>query len=108
MSINKKGDKFATGSYDGDCIIWNTKSGKKEQKLEGHTDVVYTASFNLPYDDKVGTGSFDQTAKIWNINNGECLSTFKGHSGEIICLEFNKEEPLMITGSMEKLQFYGI
>ena len=79
--FNKNGDKFITGSYDQTCIIWDTKTGKMKQKLKGHTNVVYTISFNLPYDDKVGNGSFDNTVKLWNVNDDQCLSTFKGHSG---------------------------
>ena len=74
--FNKNGSNFLTGSYDQTCIIWDTYTGNILQKLQGHNNVVYSVSFNLPYSDKVATGSFDKTAKIWNVSNGQLLSTY--------------------------------
>ena len=72
------------------------------QKLQGHKNVVYCISFNIPYADKVGTGSFDQTAKIWDVDSGKCIRTLKGHNGEIVCLCFDPTSTQLATGSMDK------
>ena len=79
-----------------------------KQKLKGHTNVVYSISFNLPYDDKVGTGSFDNTAKLWNVNNGKCLSTYKVHLGEVVCFAFDPTKPQILLVQRIIQLFYGI
>jgi dynein assembly factor with WDR repeat domains 1 len=101
-AFNKNGSRFITGSYDRTCIIWDTQSGELLQKLIGHSNVVYSISFNLPYGDKVATGSFDKTAKLWNVQNGNCLTTLNGHNMEIVCLQFDPMSQLLLTGSMDK------
>ena len=101
-AFNKNGSRFITGSYDRTCIIWDTQTGDLLQKLVGHSSVVYSISFNLPYGDRVATGSFDKTAKLWDVQNGNCLTTLSGHNMEIVCLQFDPMSTLLLTGSMDK------
>ena len=82
-------------------MVWSTETGDMLQTLQGHTNVVYSLSFNLPYGDKVGTGSFDKTAKLWSVKDGKCLSTFRGHKSEIVALSFDPLSLYMATGSMD-------
>ena len=46
--------------------IWDAESGKKLQKLEGHTDRISSAVFS-PDSKKVATASWDKTARIWTL-----------------------------------------
>lgn len=41
--------RFITGSYDRTCKVWDTASGEELLTLEGHKNVVYVISFNIPY-----------------------------------------------------------
>lgn len=59
IAFNKTASKFATGSYDRTCKIWDTESGAELKTLDGHQNVVYTVCFNNPYGDKIATGRFD-------------------------------------------------
>ena len=70
--FNKNGSQFLTGSYDQTCIIWDTILGEKLQQLKGHSNVVYSVSFNLPYGDRVATCSFDTTEKFGMSEMANC------------------------------------
>ena len=47
--FNKYGTKFITGSYDNTCKVFDTNTGEELLSLEGHSNVVYSMSFNNPY-----------------------------------------------------------
>eukprot|EP00911_Craspedida_sp_UC1_P002666 UC1_evm2s1959 len=102
FAIDKPGKRFATGSYDRTCKIWNTNSGEETHSLEGHENVVYCLAFNNPYGDKIASGSFDKTARLWDVESGQCFHTFRGHTGEIVCLAFDSQSTLLATGSMDR------
>ena len=56
IAFNKTASKFATGSYDRTCKIWDSAQGTELKVLEGHQNVVYTVAFNNPIGDKIATG----------------------------------------------------
>lgn len=78
--FNKYGTKFITGSYDNTCKVFDTNTGEELLSLEGHSNVVYSMSFNNPFGDKIVTGSFDKEARIWDANEGTLYHTLKGHN----------------------------
>lgn len=41
--------RFITGSYDRTCKVWDTASGEELLTLEGHKNVVYAISYNVPF-----------------------------------------------------------
>ncbi len=57
--------------------------------------------FNVKFRDKIATGSFDKTACIWSTERGTCYHTLRGHTGEIVCLAFNPQSTVLVTGSMD-------
>ena len=52
-----------TGSWDRTARVWDTRTGKTIQTLEGHTGTV-NAVCDLG-DGQVLTGSTDNTARVW-------------------------------------------
>ena len=56
IAFNKTASKFATGSYDRTCKLWDTLTGNELHTLDGHQNVVYTVAFNNPFGNKIATG----------------------------------------------------
>ncbi|WPH00528.1 Hypothetical protein R9X50_00335700 [Acrodontium crateriforme] len=107
-------DKILTGSDDTKINVYDTKTGRLRNRLEGHEGGVWA----LQYDgDTLVSGSTDRSVRVWDIQSGKCTQTFQGHTSTVRCLvilqptEIGKEadgtpiimpkEPLIITGSRD-------
>lgn len=63
---------IVTGADDGRVRIWHTGTGRLEQVLRRHSDVVRTVA-TTPEGDRIVTGSRDGTAVIWTAASAEPL-----------------------------------
>ncbi|XP_073993370.1 uncharacterized protein [Rhodnius prolixus] len=100
--FSKEGNRCLTGSFDRTCKMWDVDSGELYLTLDGHNNVVYDVSFNLPYSDRVLTASFDKTACVWNSDTGERLLTMWGHEGELVVIKYDNSRQHVATGSMDQ------
>ena len=106
-------DKILTGSDDANINVYDTKTGKLRQSLEGHEGGVWA----LQYQGNVlVSGSTDRTVRVWDIDKGVCTQIFQGHTSTVRCLEIlmptpvektadghimMPQQPLIITGSRD-------
>ncbi|TGJ88599.1 hypothetical protein E0Z10_g158 [Xylaria hypoxylon] len=107
-------DKIITGSDDMLIHVYDTKTGKLRQRLEGHEGGVWA----LQYEGNVlVSGSTDRSVRVWDIEKGLCTQVFYGHTSTVRCLQIlmptktGKVEdgqrvmmpakPLIITGSRD-------
>lgn len=106
-------DKILTGSDDANINVYDTKTGKLRQSLEGHEGGVWA----LQYEGNVlVSGSTDRTVRVWDIDKGVCTQIFQGHTSTVRCLEIlmptpvektadghtmMPQQPLIITGSRD-------
>ena len=106
-------DKILTGSDDANINVYDTKTGKIRQSLEGHEGGVWA----LQYEGNVlVSGSTDRTVRVWDIEKGVCTQIFQGHTSTVRCLEIlmptpvektadgytmMPQQPLIITGSRD-------
>jgi U4/U6 small nuclear ribonucleoprotein PRP4 len=63
---------IATGSWDGNCQIWDRKTCLPRFMLKGHTERITSVAYGpsttgLPNNDMVASGSVDCTAMLWKI-----------------------------------------
>lgn len=68
-----------SGSYDFSVRIWDWKKGKCLHRLVGHTDKVYSVSYNHKLR-LAASGSLDRLVRIWSSENGSCLHVMEGRS----------------------------
>ena len=68
--------------------------------LEGHTDLVLSATFNLE-GSLIVSSSCDRTIRIWDAYTGECLRVLKGHTDTVRSASFNYYGLMVISASRD-------
>ena len=58
------GRTLVSASWDNKVRLWNIERGEQIQKLEGHTDEVYSVAF-APNGSAIVSGSGDGTVMLW-------------------------------------------
>lgn len=95
--------------------VWNTTSQSCLQKLDAHTDDVYSVAFSLDRN-LMATASADHTVKIWETHNnglGLGLGVYPvhtigeldsngfsyGHTNDVRCVTFSLDGTMLASGS---------
>ena len=90
------GATILSGSVDKTLKLWRTCDGSLINTLNGHTNPVTTASFQLgshvtqvaccccsPDGATILSGSVDKTLKLWRTRDGSLISTLDGHTNPV-------------------------
>ena len=64
---------------DNTARIWDAQSGALVASLEGHTELVKSASFS-PDGTRIVTASDDNTARVWDAQSGALVASLEGHT----------------------------
>ena len=80
--------------------IINVASGKTERVIDGHDDVITSATFS-PNGKTIATSSHDKTIRLWNIDNGDALYIYKGHSSTVSDVMFSPDSKFIISTSID-------
>jgi WD40 repeat protein len=82
-------------------LLFDGQTGRLIARLEGHTEIVWTALFSR--DGRyLATTSFDKTARLWNAQTGAALATLRGHRDQIRAAAFSPDGELLATGADDK------
>ncbi|GAM51618.1 hypothetical protein EBME_0081 [bacterium endosymbiont of Mortierella elongata FMR23-6] len=76
--------------------LWDIESGEQKQKLEGHTDRVFSVAYS-PRGDQVASGSSDTTVRLWDPQTGECQILIED-SGPIASLAWKEASGIHYLG----------
>jgi WD40 repeat protein len=68
----------ASGSDDKTIKLWDAKTGKELQTLEGHSGKIMSVDFS-PDSQTVASRSLGSTIKLWDAETGKELQTLEGH-----------------------------
>lgn len=63
--MSPDGKSMISGSCDTTVKVWDLETGKEKYNLKGHTNDVYTVSYNVQ-GTVIATGSSDKTIKLWD------------------------------------------
>ena len=75
-------DKLATASLDHTIAVWDLKTRKVVQRLNGHSKGVTTLSF-LEDGTRLLSGSLDNNLRLWDLESGAVMRSFNNHTKEI-------------------------
>ncbi|KAJ5916862.1 hypothetical protein N7504_000877 [Penicillium tannophilum] len=88
----------ASGSDNIAIKLWDAKTGKELQTLNGHHGPVSSIAFSLD-SQMMASGSYDGTIKLWDAKTGRELQTLEGHSGRVNSVAFSPDSLIVVSGS---------
>jgi hypothetical protein len=75
VAFSPDGCYLASGDFNGDIRLWDTRTHQLRSILRGHTNWVQAVTFD-PDSRTLASGGFDCTVRLWDVNTGKCLLTF--------------------------------
>ena len=97
--FNYDNTKIAIVTNDA-VYIKDLASGKTERVIEGHDDLITSATFS-PDGNAIATSSHDKTVRLWNIDNGEMVHIYRGHSSTVSDVVFSPDGKFIISTSSD-------
>jgi F-box and WD-40 domain protein CDC4 len=87
-AIAAHGDTLVSGSYDCTVRVWKISTGEVQQRLQGHTQKVYSVVLDHARNRCI-SGSMDNMVKVWSLDTGACLFTLEGHTSLVGLLDLS-------------------
>ncbi|KAH6633370.1 WD40-repeat-containing domain protein [Boeremia exigua] len=89
-AIAAHGDTLVSGSYDCTVRVWKVSTGETIQRLQGHTQKVYSVVLDHARNRCI-SGSMDNLVKVWSLETGQCIFTLEGHTSLVGLLDLSHE-----------------
>jgi F-box and WD-40 domain protein CDC4 len=89
-AIAAHGDTLVSGSYDCTVRVWKVSTGETIQRLQGHTQKVYSVVLDHARNRCI-SGSMDNMVKVWSLETGQCIFTLEGHTSLVGLLDLSHE-----------------
>ncbi|KAF1930117.1 WD40 repeat-like protein [Didymella exigua CBS 183.55] len=89
-AIAAHGDTLVSGSYDCTVRVWKVSTGETLQRLQGHTQKVYSVVLDHARNRCI-SGSMDNLVKVWSLETGQCIFTLEGHTSLVGLLDLSHE-----------------
>ncbi|CAO2655936.1 Nn.00g047390.m01.CDS01 [Neocucurbitaria sp. VM-36] len=87
-AIAAHGDTLVSGSYDCTVRVWKISSGEVLQRLQGHSQKVYSVVLDHARNRCI-SGSMDNMVKVWSLETGACIFTLEGHTSLVGLLDLS-------------------
>jgi WD40 repeat protein len=101
-SASNDSRQLASVSNNGTIKIWDTGTGKCQQTLNGHGDIVRSVVFS--HDSRqLASASNDRTVKIWDAETGKCLQTLEGHGAWVMSVVFSYDSRQLASASNDNI-----
>ncbi|GAB7336906.1 hypothetical protein MBLNU13_g01183t1 [Cladosporium sp. NU13] len=97
VQFSPDGSKLASGSEDGDVIVWDLTTGAKLHTLEGHSDCITTMQFS-PNGSRLAS-AYEGNVAIWDVATGAQLHTMEVDSVWATVVEFSPNGGKLASGS---------
>lgn len=73
MCFNRHGNILASGTAEGQVVLWDFDTKSIAKKLEGHEQLVTSVAFPAPgTGQRLISGSLDGTLRLWDVLKGTC------------------------------------
>lgn len=99
VAFSRDGAWLATGSYDGDALLWKMPDRTPARFLKGHKQRVDAVAFN-PDGTLIATGSYDGTIRLWSVPGGDSVALWNV-GRPINALAFTSDGSMVIDGETD-------
>lgn len=100
VAYSPDGNFVASGSADGQIILWDARTGAVLRTLQGHTEGVNTLTFS-PDSLSLASGSVDKTVILWNVGSGENIHVLTAHRKAISDIVFSPDGLILACTSQD-------
>lgn len=95
------GTQLASGSADGDIVVWDVIGEAGIYRLKGHKGAITGLQF-APKHSLLLSSSRDTYVKVWDVDTRHCLQTIVGHRCEVTSLvALDADAERFVTGSAD-------
>lgn len=101
IAYNRNKKRVVGGLINGKIKIWDAKTGKCLNVIQGHKSSITTITFS-PDGKYIASSSKDRTIKIWNAKSGECIKTLKGHTWDVLCVAWSPNGEIIASCSADE------
>jgi WD40 repeat protein/DNA-binding SARP family transcriptional activator len=105
LAFSPDGRRLVTGSLEGDVDVWEARTGRQIDSLNGNLGQVLDLAFS-PDRNRLATSSTDGTLRLWDARTGEQILTLaRGVAGEVgakskFCFRRNRNAYLGVGGKL--------
>ncbi|XP_071524074.1 WD repeat-containing protein 3 [Panulirus ornatus] len=100
LSWDPQGMRVASGSNDGEIVIWDVVSERGMVRLKGHKGKITQIRF-LKDRNVVVSSCRDSFIKFWDIEINHCFRTLTGHRAEVWDFILLQDDTRLVSGSSD-------
>lgn len=97
LTFTPGGDRLISGDWNGNVVLWNARSGKREGHLNGLKDSVLDLSVS-PDNRYLAAAGHEDTATVWDLATGRQLTTLRSHHGFVNAVDWSADGRTLATG----------
>ena len=99
MPFSPDGKRFVRVGLDKFVEVWNTETGFLETVYQGHTNLVYIATYS-PDGQTIASAGTTGTIRLWDTATQQLRTTLTGHSAAILrLLKYSPDGTVLASGS---------
>lgn len=100
ITWDRQGMRVASGSDDGEIVIWDVVSERGMVRLRSHKGRITRLHF-LKHRNVVASSCKDSYIKFWDLDTNHCFRTLTGHRAEVWDFALLKDDTRLISGSSD-------
>ncbi len=91
---------LASGSFDGNIMIWNVSEISPLHNLSGHTGPI--RGLTVINNEYLASCSYDKTIKLWSLSNYEEVNSWRASDDYILAMAFDPKLNVLVSTGVDK------
>ncbi len=100
VAFSPDGKMLASGSWNGEIIIWDVASRSMLKKLSGRSGAIWSVAFS-PDGKLLASGSEDKTVTIWDAASWNAIRVLANHWASVWSIAFSPDGSMLASASSD-------